>query len=451
MIAIDCDTMFDGVNIYDNTSVLIDDENIVSIGKKGEFKSKIDKVIDCKFLMPGLIDMHVHIGGYKEGVISGNPFLPMKKFLKLLLYNGVTTVRDVGNSIETILYLKRWVEKYPAPYIYSSGPILDEPPLIWPHSRMIKTPEEAVFEINRLSIEGVDLLKIYKNVTEEILKVVIEQANAKDLKVAGHLENVDIKIAAQLGIHSLEHVFTLINESYIPDEMRDSLPNDFKKNLYIWKAVDLNTDSIKRLVEVLQKYNVFICPTILVFLRMSNIEEMFTAPNLEYMEKIMPYHKYFKYMKNPIAQLFSKKYIKKYFHTSFLKKQELPIFNEAIEKIFEFIKILVNNGVNIIAGSDTPNPSIVPGFSLHEELELFEKAGLSIIDILKSVTSKAAEALGENTIGLIKKGYKANLLLLKSNPLINKIKALNDIDKIILKGKVLTYKDRQKLLSQVLK
>jgi len=324
--AINCELLFNGTEVIKSASVLIEGEHIVSIGKRGEFDNNLENSLTCKFLMPGLIDMHAHIVGYKEGIPAGDPFRPLKKFLKLMFYNGITTIRDVGNSIEAILYLKRWVEKFPGPSIYSSGPILDKPPLIWPNSRMVRTSEEAAFEVDRLAIERVDLIKVYKWMTKEILEATISAAKKHGLKVAGHLEGVDIAEAVKLGIHSLEHVFTLINETYVPDQERENLPNDFKRRLYVWNYVDLKSDRIKKLIDIIQKHNVYVCPTILVLKRTSVIEEMFGSPYLQYMEKIMPYHKYFKHMNNSIARFFSKKYIAKYLPISSLNKQEKSIW-----------------------------------------------------------------------------------------------------------------------------
>ncbi len=437
---LECNLLFDGIKLIKDASVLIEDNKIVSTGKRGEFKEASPSIIQVEFLMPGLIDMHVHIAGYEEEAPSGVPFRPVKKFLRLLIYNGITTVRDVGNNLETIMYLKRWIEKYPGPMIYSSGPLLDKPPLIWAHSRIVTNPQEAKIEINRLYIEGVDLIKVYKNITDDVLKIIINEAHSKGLKVAGDL-SINASDSSKMGIDTLEHIVNLIDESYLNNEQKILLPKDkMRREIMIWKIVNLKSDKIKQLIEDLVKNDVYICPTLLVLKRSYFVNEMFEEPNLNYMIPIMPYHKYFKYMQSFIGKLFGLKYMKKYGHINILNKEETKIAKEAFQKMKEFIKILSENQVKIIAGSDSPNPSIVPGFSLHEELKLLIEAGLSPLQALESTTSVAAQALGKNDIGVIKPDAYANLLLINGNPIKN-IEEINQIKAVILKGKLFKKED----------
>lgn len=432
---IECNLLFDGIKLIKDASVLIKGDKIVSIGKRGEFKESFPNPIQVEFLMPGLVDMHVHIAGYEEEAPSGVPFRPEKKFLRLLIYNGITTVRDVGNNLETIMYLKRWVEKYPAPMIYSSGPLLDKPPLMWAHSRIVTNSQEAKIEINRLYIEGVDLIKVYRNIPADVLKVIINEAHSKGLKVAGHL-SVNASESARMGIDTLEHVVNLIDESYLNDEQKALLPKDrMKREITIWQLVNLRSDKVKQLIEDLVKNNVYICPTLLVIKRGYLVNEMFEEPNLGYMIPIMPYHKYFRYMQTFIGRLFGLKYMRKYGHINILSKEETKIAKESFQKMNEFIKILSENQVKIITGTDTPNPSIVPGFSLHEEMKLLVEAGLSSLQVLESTTSVPSQSLGKNDIGVIKPNAYANLVLINGNP-IKDIKEISQIESVMLKGKL---------------
>ena len=105
---------------------------------------------------------------------------------------------------------------------------------------------------------------------------------------------------------------------------------------------------------------------------------------------------------------------------------------------------LNKGGVKILAGTDANLPPTVPGFSLHDELLSLNKAGMSPSEVLQSATRVPAEWLGNNT-GIIKKGYKANLVLLDENPLIN-LKHTKTINSVIISGRVL---DRA-LLDQIL-
>ncbi len=109
----------------------------------------------------------------------------------------------------------------------------------------------------------------------------------------------------------------------------------------------------------------------------------------------MSYQKYFKYMRIPLSRLLFSKCFKK-FMPFMLTKEDRELAREGFEKISEFVGMLAEAGVKIIAGTDSPNPFIVLGFRLHQELELLVQAGLKPLQALKSATSTAAEALGKN-------------------------------------------------------
>jgi imidazolonepropionase-like amidohydrolase len=92
-----------------------------------------------------------------------------------------------------------------------------------------------------------------------------------------------------------------------------------------------------------------------------------------------------------------------------------------------------------MAGTDTPLGFLIPGFSLHIELELLVESGMSELDAIKSATINPSRYFKmENYLGLIKKGYIADLILLETNPLEN-IKNTLDISLVVKDGKV--YED----------
>ena len=96
-------------------------------------------------------------------------------------------------------------------------------------------------------------------------------------------------------------------------------------------------------------------------------------------------------------------------------------------------------GIEFMAGTDTPLGFLIPGFSLHIELELLVESGMSELDALKSATINPSRYFKmENDLGLIKEGYVADLILLNKNPL-NNIKNTLDIYAVIKDGEV--YKE----------
>lgn len=441
--------IFDGEEIKEGYEVLIEGEKIVGIYKKGGIKEGIKKEIkeeiSCQFLMPGLIDMHVHIAGYEEKAPSGYPFKIPIRFLKLLLLNGITTVRDLGNYLECIHYLKKWIKKYDGPFVYSSGPILDSPPLQWPFSRVIQSKEDAIKEIKRLKIEEVDWIKVYVNIDDELLKIIAEECLRNDLKVALHFGKASVDTVLNLNIHTIKHVTTLIQNQNTTAPLSDD--KEKNKIINMWYNTDVDSFYIEKLIEKLVNSHIYLCPTLVVLQKQFNFNEMINERYIEYIIPIMPYHRYFEGFKNPIARAFATKYMKKYAPSFAVSKEEEKIYKVVWEKILKFTQRLINNGVKIIVGTDTPNPSVVPGFSLYQEMKLLEELNMKTLDILKSATSEAAKILKDDNIGRIKEGKIANLLIINEPEIIKEgvDKILDKLEYIIIKGNILK---REELLEK---
>jgi hypothetical protein len=105
--------------------------------------------------------------------------------------------------------------------------------------------------------------------------------------------------------------------------------------------------------------------------------------------------------------------------------------------------------VPILAGSDTGNPFVVAGFSLHEELELLVRAGMTPYEALLAATRRAAEFLGRPDLGTIATGKRADLVLLDANPLAD-VRATTRIAGVMAGGRWLDSDARARLLGRVL-
>ena len=112
-------------------------------------------------------------------------------------------------------------------------------------------------------------------------------------------------------------------------------------------------------------------------------------------------------------------------------------------------KLMADNGVKILAGSDVGGIWLVAGFSLHQEFHELAAVGLTPLQILQSTTSNAAEFLHrESTMGSVDEGKGANLVLLTANPIENSAN-LDKIDAVVVKGKYLSKTDLAKLEADV--
>jgi imidazolonepropionase-like amidohydrolase len=114
----------------------------------------------------------------------------------------------------------------------------------------------------------------------------------------------------------------------------------------------------------------------------------------------------------------------------------------------ELTHALNEAGVPILAGTDSPDPYVIPGFSLHDELALLVQSGLTPAQALRTATYNAALFLGKSESGAAQKGMIADLVLLDANPLVD-IHNTRKISAVILGGKLFSRKDLDRMLEQV--
>ena len=183
--------------------VLIGDDRIKTVGRLGELAIPSGaKVVNAqgKWLIPGLVDMHVHISP------AGYPML-----LGLYLANGVTTVRDTGGNITSLRVLRQGLQggRQVGPRLFFAGMILDGNPPVGGGPAVILADSERRAEsaVNFLADQGVDFIKVYNNISEPVLVTIIKTAHARRLTVTGYVpRSVTATRAVELGMDGLEHI-----------------------------------------------------------------------------------------------------------------------------------------------------------------------------------------------------------------------------------------------------
>jgi Amidohydrolase family len=119
------------------------------------------------------------------------------------------------------------------------------------------------------------------------------------------------------------------------------------------------------------------------------------------------------------------------------------------QKKLEYVGAMHSAGVRLLAGTDIGNPFLYPGFSLHDELELFVQAGLTPLEALKTATVNPAKYLGlSRSLGTIEKGKVADLVLLEANPLAN-IRNTQKIAAVVVNGSYISKPELQKMVLDV--
>lgn len=378
--------------------------------EKGKFAGRVINGTG-KFLIPGLFDMHVH--------------LESKSFFPLFLMNGVTAIREVGSTRKDIFQLRDKVNagKITGPRMFIAGPILEGYPPFWQGFRIVRTKKEGKQAVKELKEKRADFIKVYQTLKLGVYREIVHEAKKQKLKVIGHLpKSIDPIVALNLGQKELEHMDD-IRQHVGEVRMKDIS----KKGYEGWKkftGLKIKQARLKNLGQVLQKNKAFICPTLVVDERMAQLS------NYEKLKKLKE------------ARLLPRHYREIDWKPSHPKSLEnirgLPPlwfqnFKVLHENSKQIIPFLAKHSI-LLAGSDTPNPFVVPGFSLIEELELFVKTGLQPYQAIEAATYNPSLFLDiSNELGTIKEGKIANLVLLEKNP-IQSISFLRTIQGTFLNG-----------------
>lgn len=400
----------------ENSLIVLENGKILSISSIRQTKSPFPaKIINAKgrFIVPGLIDMHVHC--------------VEESFLPLFLINGVTTIRDVGNDPDFILNLRDEVNSgfRVGPTLFVSGYMLNSRKIPFgasQHTAVITNIKEAQKAVSLLAQKKVDWIKIYITLPKGVVRRVLFEANRYGIPVAGHLRKVDARFAAQWGISTIEHA-TGIAEALLAD---DAVFEDAPPLHTISEKTWLHVDRAKYddLIDLFIEKNVYIHANLTLY-------ESFTLP-----ADIIKNKPNVELMPPSIVEGWDY-YLREQFLEVAQDKESWKITKERLE---EFLIMFKNKGGKILAGTDTPWPYLLPGFSLHRELELLVEAGLSPMEAIWTATKYAAEALRqEDSIGTLTEGKRADLVLLNTNPLEN-IGAIRDVRHVIKDGKIVKSK-----------
>jgi len=427
-------------------TVLIDKEKIIALGPSNSIPIPYGaKAIDGrgKFLIPGLNDMHVHLTGAGEPTGSRDFFLP------LLLANGVTSVRDMGGYLESLIPLRKEIEegKRIGPRIVFAGPYLDgEPPSFQP-SLVVTNREQAVDDIHSLVGKGVDFIKVQSQLSREAYFAIAETCRAEHRTFSGHVpDRITAWEASDAEQRSIEHLTCELRacSASETDLMRKQFriltkkatPAQSKAGQLAWQREVLASYSEQKAAELVAKFRAqqtWQTPT-LILLR----NDAFPTSRLN-----LTVDPNAKYVPVKVLEGWRENFEQQMANTSV---EEFSLRSAMLEKSLALVGLIQKGGVKILAGTDSAAPYVVPGFSLHQELALLVKVGLTPMEALQAATQNPAEFLVRlDSQGTVAVGKNADLVLLDSNPL-DDIHNTQKIRVIILRGKVLDRSALDQLL-----
>jgi len=403
--------------VVENQTVIVEENQITAVGPSNRTKVPSDaRVVNCRnaFLMPGLADMHMHVR--QDWRSNAWPVSP----LKLFLANGVTTIRCFGPRGGSGQYVLSWRKDIEAgrldgPTILSSGPQL--------RGHFKDRPEEMV---RRQKEQGFDFIKIYSFVTRDEFQRILAAAKQHDLYTSGHLPfQVGLEGVLKTGMDEIAHVEELLWEFSGLDRNRYST-NEGEWMTYVIRTTferftpDLKMEPKERerkvdalIAELMLKLEgsaIPICSTLVVD---HLINQKLYEPQ--------------QFLKKPENRYLPKRYLELFRQGR--EKHQVQFKGGEIFARFKYmidsklLKALHDRDIPLLLSTDTGTGGmgIVPGISLHDELQILVDNGLTPYEAISAGTSVASEIVqrmnGKDDFGTIEPGKRADLVLLKHNPL----------------------------------
>jgi imidazolonepropionase-like amidohydrolase len=408
------------------------------------------QVLDAtgKFLIPGLVDSHLHLTG------SGEPRGSREFVLPLLLANGITSVRDMGGYLESLVPLRRDIQqgKRLGPQIFFAGPYLDGSPPSFQPSLVVSDAVEASEDVRVLVQQGVDFIKVQSILSRDAYFAIAKAARREHITFVGHVpDHVTAAEASDAGQKSIEHL-TGVLRACSRDEprlMREQLqagpknatPQSSHSREMEWERELLQTYSEKQADALLAKFvqnQTWQTPTV-VLLRNDAYPDPKTHSSGDPLLRFVPRTIAGKWRQVRVAQ------------DQWFTAADFGLREKLLAQSMQVVAQMQSAGVHILAGTDSAAPYVIPGFAMHQELALLVQAGLSPMQALQAATRNPAEFFGKlKTEGTIEAGKTADLLLLDANPLKD-IHNTQKIRALVLHGKLIEHAKLDDLLSSVQK
>jgi imidazolonepropionase-like amidohydrolase len=411
-------TLIDGTGgpALPDAAVVVRRGRIESVGSGADFKlpaRTVEVSARGRWIIPGLIDSHAHVARWA---------------LPRYLAWGVTTVRDVHGTLDSILALRRAVAlgSVPGPRIYSAGAMIDGEPSTYPDALRARSGAEARKDVDRLVNAGVDFIKVYSRVDPPLLKAILDEASTFNLRVSGHLGLTDAVTAAKDGIASIEHM-SGVPEAAMGDPA--SLYAAHRRSFFDgWTAFErswggLDSAALERVASELAARRVTVVPTLVLHDTFSRLDDPATLQDT--MLREVPEEEQRRWnVPDMIAR-------------AHWTAADFPEFRRARPSQDRFLRLFQAAGGRIATGTDASNQLLIPGYSEHQEMALLVGAGLTTRDALLAATRNGALLIGVDSLGLIAPGKAADLVVLTADPLAD-IRNTQAVDRVMVRGRLLS-------------
>ena len=372
------------------------------------------KEYNCEgmYMLPGLIDMHGHIGGQAQGADAEYVF-------KLWMGHGITTVRDpgAGNGLDWVLEHKKRSDKNEI-----TAPRLVAFSFFGQGAKDgINTPDQAREWVRQNAQKGADGIKFF-GAAPEIMTAALDENKKLGLRSACHHAQMDVARwnvlnSARAGLTTMEHWYGLPEalftnqtvQNYPPDYNYQNEQDRFEQAGKLWKqAAAPYSEHWKKVMDELLALDFTLDPTFNIY---DANRDLMRARRAEWHEEYTLPSLWRFYMPSRIS------------HGSYWQawgtEQEIS-WKENYRLWMTFVNEYKNRGGRVTAGSDSGFIYQLYGFAFIRELEMLREAGFHPLEVIKSATLNGAEALGmADKVGTIQVGKLADMVIVEENPLQN--------------------------------
>ena len=418
-------------------TVVVSAGRITALGKVTDTSvPQSARVVDAsgKFVIPGLWDMHVHTLQSMSG--GGKSFDVYEAFFPLFVANGVTGVRDMNGDLDLLARVRQKVSggEILGPQVLAAGPIVDG--VSWPFGSIaVSSVDDGQQAVRVLKERGANFVKVGNLVPRDAYFSIVAEAKSQKISFVGHVPfAVTAREASDAGQRSIEHLDgVLLASSPRESPLREEMQNAMKTGDFsvLWrsrvraeaKALETYDEGLAaELTSRFIKNGTWQVPTLVLKRATSFLQDKrFTDDR-----RLVHIPSYLLATWGADNGL-----------TGRYDAQDFENDKTVFRKLLQVVGMMHHAGVKFMPGTDTIDPYIFPGFSVHDELALFVEAGLTPMEALQTATRNPAEYLGiTESAGSVAVGKVADLVLLDANPL-EEIRNTQRIWAVVLHGKLL--------------
>jgi Amidohydrolase family len=405
---------FTGATLFDSEdaalrpgrTVVVEGDRIAAVGRDGEVPvpdgAEVVRLAG-KTLLPGLWDMHVHLGGV-DGLLD--------------IANGVTSVRDMGNEMDALLAMKKGFDDGAAigPRVVLAGLVDGSGPYSAPIKDKVDTPAQATAAVETYAKHGYVQLKIYSSIKPELVPLLARAAHERGMRVSGHVPGfMTAEQFVRDGADEIQHEnFVFLN--FLFDTVKDTRgPARFTAVAEHGAEIDPAQPRVRALFRLFLERHTVLDPTINVFETMFVARRGAVVPGWADVVKRLPAQVGRGFLAGGLP----------------VPEGKDALYRASFGAVLAMLKAQYDAGIPMVAGTDS-----MAGFTLARELELWVEAGIPSARVLQTATLGGARVMKlDRDLGSVAPGKLADLIVVDGDPVAD-IGALRRVETVVKGGVV---------------